>query len=108
MRWKKSNPRLKRPCNPNRYGLDARSFLYKKALWSCIFVLQAQKKALAKASAFFNEAHLAVHEASCKATHEAGLRPMKRACGTWRELCALRFMFAKQTHHASVASALYR
>ena len=29
---------------------------------SCIFVLRAQKKALAKASAFFNEAHLAVHE----------------------------------------------
>ena len=43
-----------------------------------------QKKALAFASAFFNEAHLAVHEASCEATHEAGLCPMKRAFGTRR------------------------
>ena len=29
---------------------------------SCQINLQAQKKALAKASAFFNEAHLVVHE----------------------------------------------
>ena len=40
--------------------------------------------------------------------NEAGLRPMKRAFGTWRELCALRFMFAKQTHHTSAARASYR
>ena len=36
----------------------------------------AKKKALAKASAFFNEAHLRCMK------NEAGLRPMKRAFGT--------------------------
>jgi len=33
-----------------------------------------------------------VHEVSREATHEAGLRPMKRACGSRRSTCALRFM----------------
>jgi len=60
------------------------------------------KKALAKASAFFNEAHLRCIK------NEAGLRPMKRAFGTQGRGDALRFMFAKHTHHASVASASYR
>ena len=32
------------------------------------------------------------HEASCEATHEAGLRPMKRAFGSRRSNIALRFM----------------
>ena len=40
--------------------------------------------------------------------NEAGLRPIKRAFGTRRTLSALRFIFAKQMHHASVASASYR
>ena len=40
--------------------------------------------------------------------NDAGLCPMKRAFGTCGRGGALRFMFAKQTHHASVARASYR
>ena len=40
--------------------------------------------------------------------NEAGLRPMKRGFATCGRGGALRFMFAKQMHHASVASASYR
>ena len=68
----------------------------------------SQKKALAQASAFFNEARLAAHEASCEATREAGLRPMKRAFGTRKTSRALRFTATKLPLHTSVASASYR
>ena len=65
----------------------------------------SQKKALAEASAFFNEARLAAHEASCEATREAGLRPMKRAFGTRRRKSALRFMRASRAHHSNAVAA---
>ena len=48
------------------------------------------------------------HEVSCEATREAGLRPMKRAFGSRRGSCALRFMATKLPLHTSVASASYR
>ena len=38
------------------------------------------------------------YEASCGATHEAGLRPMKRAFGTWFGMAALRFPSASFMH----------
>ena len=41
------------------------------------------------------------HEASCAATHEAGLRPMKRAFGTRKGYRALRFMAATPPLHTS-------
>ena len=61
----------------------------------------SQKKALAQASAFFNEARLTAHEASCAATREAGLRPMKRAFGTRKGYRALRFTATKLPLHTS-------
>jgi len=41
------------------------------------------------------------HEASCAATRDAGLRPMKRAFGTGRGYRALRFMATKLPLHTS-------
>ena len=62
----------------------------------------SQKKALASASVFFNEAHLR------RMKNDAGLCPMKCGFATCGRGGALRFMFAKQTHHTSFASASYR
>ena len=54
---------------------------------------RSKKKSTAIAVLFFLEMKRAdAHEASCEATHEAGLRPMKRAFGSRRSYCALRFM----------------
>ena len=63
---------------------------------------QHKKKALASASVFFNEAHLR------RMKNDAGLCPMKCGFATCGRGGALRFMFAKQTHHTSFASASYR
>jgi len=41
------------------------------------------------------------HEASCAATRESGLRPMKRAFGTRKGYRALRFMAATPPLHTS-------
>ena len=55
-----------------------------------------KKKSTAIAVLFFLEMKCAdAHEASCEATHEAGLCPMKRAFGSRRSYRALRFMRAK-------------
>ena len=51
---------------------------------------------------FGNEAHLRCMK------NEAGLCPMKRAFGSRRSSCALRFMATKLPLHTSVASASYR
>ena len=69
----------------------------------------SKQKSTARAVLFCLEMKRAdAHEASCEATHEAGLRPMKRAFGSRRGNVALRFMATKLPPHTSVASASYR
>ena len=47
------------------------------------------------------------HEASCAATREAGLRPMKCAFGTRKGYRALRFMAATPPLHTSYRLVLH-
>ena len=60
-----------------------------------------QKKALANASAFFNEARFRALK------NEAVLRPMKRASTAHEKFCALCFMFAEQTLHGNSVAASF-
>ena len=68
---------------------------------------RAKQKRTARAVRFCLEMKRAdAHEASCEATHEAGLRPMKRGFATRRSNIALRFMAALPPLHASQRLAL--
>ena len=69
--------------------------------------IPARKKHLRK-QVLFSVKRADAHEVSCLATHEAGLRPMKRAFGTRKTFRALRFTATKLPLHTSVASASYR
>ena len=76
---------------------------------SSILITSSKTKSTSKEVLFVLEMKRAdAHEASCGATREVGLRPMKRAFGPRRGNVALRFMATKLPPHTSVASASYR
>ena len=70
---------------------------------SSVSVAKHRKKTTSLVSwSFFNEAHLRCMK------NEAGLRPMKRAFGSRRGYCALRFVArAPPLHRSRKASASY-
>ena len=61
----------------------------------------AKKKAIRESGWLFSMKRADAHEASCEATREAGLRPMKRAFGTRKTSRALRFTATKLLLHTS-------
>ena len=80
-------------CGPGGHGFDSH--------------YSPHKKSTCESRCFFQRSAPSGHEASCKATREAGLRPVKRGFATRKERRALRFIFAKQMLHTSIASASY-
>ena len=78
------------------------SYLALRTFWS----LFRRKKHLPR-QVLFSMKRADAHEASCAATREAGLRPMKRAFGTRKGYRALRFMAASRRRQLPPGGSLY-